>query len=357
MKRKLLLLLIFIIIVSCLHADNTNLLVRNLIPISGLDRGTIVLPYTEATQSTCINYEFVVEPTTVMTSYYDYMPGGYANYPIQKQMSNENGTCLTFHAMESPTSIRRQYWAYYDENGNFQGSGPISLYEEWQGYGDLVLHPASGKCITTWHEGDGCALCYNNIAPQPWSSVTIIQNPLPDIYLNPKLYTGPSPNGDDWIRIYHISQNGNQNNSGYACNDVRIIYMDIENTTYADLSQVLNLANWTTVTPTYSWRDKSCCIRSLSFATNDDYYNDGKVGMMGYCEWLEGDLGNMPVNPGFFFWESTDYGTTWDTANLHCHSQGQSTSLYQVENKPQFEFNGVIPEYLDVDVLGFHNTG
>ncbi|MCD6328877.1 MAG: T9SS type A sorting domain-containing protein [Candidatus Cloacimonetes bacterium] len=360
MLKKMSVLISFILFTSCLFAQELQQTTRGFIPVSGLDRGTIILPYTEATQSNWVDYEFVVEPTTIMTSYYDYMPGGYANYPIQKQIGNGNGTCLTFHATDAPSSMRRQYWAYFDEDGNPQGCSPISTYNEWQGYGDLVLHPATGKCITTWHENEGCALCYDDFSPQytpgAWSSVTIIPNPLPDEYLWPRLYTGPSPQGDDWIRIYHISQNGNPNTNGFACNDVRIMYMDIENTASADLSQILNLDNWTTITPMYTWRDKSCRVQSLCFAADDDYYNTGKVGMMGYCEWLEGDLGNMPVNPGIFFWESTDYGATWDPANLHCHSQGASTALYQVVNKPQFEFNGVVPDYLDVDVLGFHNT-
>ena len=360
MQKKCILLIFTFLLITCLSAGELQQPDRNYIPVSELERGTIILPYTEATHSDWIDYEFVVEPTTIMTSYYDYMPGGYSNYPIQKQIGNGNGTYLTFHAKESPTSMRRQYWAYYDENGVLQGCSPISTYNELQGYGDLVIHPATGKCITTWHENGGCALCYDDFSPQyspgAWSAVTIIPNPLPDVYVWPKLYTGPSPNGDDGIRLYHISHNGNQNASGYECDDVRIMYIDIENTITADLSQILDLNNWNTETPMNSWRDKSCCVRSLCFAT-DDYYYAGKVGMMGYCEWLEGDLGNMPVNPGIFFWESTDYGATWDPANLHCHSQGQSTALYQVENKPQFEFNGVVPDYLDVDVLGFHNTG
>jgi len=358
MSKKIITLSLFLLLAVCLFAQELQQTTRGFIPVSGLDRGTIILPYTDEVNSYCIDYEFVVEPTTVMTSYYDYIPGGYSNYPIQRQLENGSGTYLTFHATDSPTSTRRQYWAYYDENGNLLGCDKISTYNEQQGYGDLVLHPATGNCIATWHESSGCVICYDNYSllytPGAWSSVAIIPTPLPDEYLWPRLYTGPSPNGNDWIRIYHISQNMNLNSHGYPCDDVRIMYMDIENTITADLTQILNLDNWTTVTPMYSWREKSCQVKSLCFAV--DPINSGKVGLMGYCLWLEGDLGNMPVNPGLFLWESLDYGATWDYANLHSHSQGTNTALYQVENKPQFEFNGVVPDYLDVDILGFHNT-
>lgn len=359
MLKKISVLISFILFTSCLFAGELKQPDRDFIPVSGLNRGTIILPYTDEVSSYGIDYEFVVEPTTVMTSYYDYMPGGYSGFPIQRQLENGSGTYLTFHATDSPTSTRRQYWAYYDENGNLMGNDKISTYNEWQGYGDLVLHPAAGNCIASWHESSGCTICYDDYAlqniPGFWSSATFIPSPLPDEYLWPRLYTGPSPNGNDWIRIYQISQNANLNSHGYPCEDVRIMYIDIENTVTVDLTQILNLDNWTTVTPMYSWREKSCQVKSLCFAVDES--NPGKVGLMGYCRWLEGDMGNMPVNPGIFFWESTDYGATWDPANLHCHSQGQSPALYQVENKPQFEFNGVTPDYLDVDVLGFHNTG
>ena len=359
MSKNIITLSLFLLLAVCLFAQELQEPDRKLIPVSGLDRGTIILPYTDEVNSYCIDYEFVVEPTTVMTSYYDYMPGGYSGFPIQRQLENGSGTYLTFHATDSPTSTRRQYWAYYDENGNLLGNDKISTYNELQGFGDLVLHPAAGNCLASLHENSGCTICYDDYAfqniPDFWSSVTFIPSPLPDEYLWPRLYTGPSPNGNDWIRIYHISQNMNLNSHGYPCDDVRIMYMDIENTITADLTQILNLDNWTTVTPMYSWREKSCQVKSLCFAV--DLMYPGKVGLMGYCLWLEGDLGNMPINPGLFLWESLDYGATWDYANLHCHSQGTSTALYQVENKPQFEFNGVVPDYLDVDIIGFHNTG
>ncbi|MBC8526086.1 MAG: hypothetical protein H8D22_04320, partial [Candidatus Cloacimonetes bacterium] len=358
MSKKIITLSLFLLLSVCLFAQELQQPTRGFIPISGLDRGTIILPYTDEVSSYGIDYEFVVEPTTIMTSYYDYMPGGYLGFPIQRQLENGTGTYLTFHAKDSPTSTRRQYWAYYDENGNPLGNGKISTYNELQGFGDLVLHPATGNCVASWHENSGCTICYDDYAlqniPGFWSSVTFIPSPLPDEYLWPRLYTGPSPNGNDWIRIYHISQNINPNSHGYPCEDVRIMYTDIENTITADLTQLLDLYYWDIVYIMHDWREKSCQVRSLCFAVDES--NPGKVGLMGYCRWLEGDMGNMPVNPGLFLWESNDYGATWDYTDLHSHSQGTNTALYQVENKPQFEFNGVVPDYLDVDFLGFHNT-
>ncbi len=363
MTKKIISFVALLFITSCLFAQKIHDSQRDFIPISGLERGTIILPYTDAVFTGAIDYEFVVEPATVMTSYYDYILGGFSGFPIEKQIFNGNGTYLTFCARETPDASRHQYYAYFNESGNLVDYGPISIYDALQGFGDIVLHPATGNCIASWHEvftGEytACTLAYDdynlNGLPGFWSTVTTINPTLPDEYIWPRLYIGTSPEGDDWVRIYHISQNSALDPYGNPCEDVRIMYMDIENTLTADLTQILDTSNWTTVTPMYYWRDKSCRPISLSFAV-DKYYS-GKVGLIGYCVWNEGDLGNMPTNPGIFVWESFDYGETWDTANLHSHSQTSSTTLYQVENKPQFQFDGVTPDELDVEVFGFNNS-
>ncbi len=333
---------------------------KNLIPVSGLDRGTIILPYTEGVDN--IEYEFTKEPTPIMTSYYDYMPGGLNGY-VEKQTDNGSGAYFIFHGQEYDFANRLQYWTYINENGSIDGPWKIKDFDLWpQGYGTCTIHPATGNCIASWHENEwssnyGCTICYDDYAllqiPGFWSATNFIPSPLPDEYIWPQLYAGPSPNGDDWIRIYHISQNFTPDPYGHSCKDPRILYIDIENSIYADLTQLLNLNNWTSVTPMYYWREKSCNPRSLSFAIN--YNNPGRVSLIGYCVWNEGDLGDMPVNPGLFVWESMDYGTNWWIENIYSHNQGQGTAFYQVDNLPQFEFNGTIPNCLDVDIK-YYNT-
>ncbi|MBC8527467.1 MAG: hypothetical protein H8D22_11560, partial [Candidatus Cloacimonetes bacterium] len=65
------------------------------------------------------DYEFVKNPETIMTSYYDYMPGSYASFPIRYQADNGYyGHYLTWFARPSDTANRRQYWAYYDADEN-----------------------------------------------------------------------------------------------------------------------------------------------------------------------------------------------------------------------------------------------
>ncbi len=303
-------------------------------------------------------YEFLTNPTTIMTSYYDYLPGGLNTFPIAHQTENGDGTYLTFMARENTTTNRRQYYGYLNQDGTISDYGTITWQDYVQGYGDVNVHPATGDGIATWHETITESVCaiawydYGLIIP-PWGwMIGYIHSTPPDEYLWPQIHKGPSPLGDDWIRFYHISKNAAMDPFGHPCEDMRILYIDIENTPTADLTQILNQANWTAVYPLYSWRDVSC-RPSASFAI--DYVNPGHVAIIGMAQWLEGNMSNMPVEEGAFVWESFDFGETWDTSNLH--DDGPGFAFYEVDNLPQFELpNGDIPDKLYTRPGGYHST-
>jgi hypothetical protein len=300
-------------------------------------------------------YQFLTYPTTIMTSYYDYMPGGLNTYPIAPQTEFGDGTYLTFMAQETFDSNRLQYGALLNANGTVHSYGPFSPPNHYQGFGDINLHPTSGRPIVTWHEFDleaVCVITYNNPqAIEPWPK-GIFYSTFPDEYIWTQIHRGPSPLGDDWIRYYHVSYNAAHDNFDHPCEDMRILYIDIENVQTVDLDLLLNQANWTEVCPLYSWRDVSC-RPSASFAV--DYVNPGHVAIIGLAAWLEGDLGNMPVQEGAFVWESFDYGETWDTTNLH--DDGPGSAFYEVDNLPQFELpGGDIPDKLYTRAGGYKST-
>lgn len=183
--------------------------------------------------------------------------------------------------------------------------------------------------------------------------MTYLPPNLPDEYNWPYFYVGPSPEGNDWLRLYQISKNYTNDAWGNACEDMRIMYIDIENSISADLSIILDMDNWTTQLPMYYWRYKSCRPYSQAFAI--DYANPGRVAIIGYAVWLEGDLGDMPVDEGFFVWESHNYGSSWDLSDIH--SDGPGENIYVVENIPQFEDNsGNILDEVEVQLAGCHNT-
>lgn len=367
MRNKKFLLSIFLLFVYQIFIVNSTIANgRDIIPVSGLEKGTIIKPYQEEMTQVGFEYEFLVDPTTIMQTYLDSLPAGATKYPIKRQLENGTGTYISFLGNQSLAEIPKQHAAYFDENGNLIDLNTFPSNNSYHGSGDIILHQTSGNCIASWSEtesgGSGeCTICFDNfaaqMAPGNWSSISNLNSVASDEYSSPRLYTGQSPLGYDWIRIYHISQNITPNAEGHVCNDVRIMYIDVENTETVDLTQLLNSGNWNSVYPMQQWREKSCALKTVNFLIDEDYwYNDGCVGFMGFTQWLEGDLGNMPANPGVFFWVSEDYGETWDYANLNCQSQDTSEVLYQVENIPEFEFDGVVPDYLDVEFMGLNNS-
>ncbi len=305
-------------------------------------------------------YEFMKEPTTIMTSHYDYMPGSYESHPIRIQTENGDGQYLTFFGQPSKTATRRQYWAYVDSEGNIQ-SDTITSYSNRQGYGGISVHPATGNCIASWHEdddGDGkyeTAITFDDYdsgeTPGSWKSPLIVPNDGINEYIWPYIYVGPSPLGVGYVRIYQIAKNF-ENIAAGPCEDVQIMHTDVENVNGADMTGLLDLANWDAVNVFTDWRDKSC-RPFKSFAI--DYNNPGKVAFIGTATWMEGDLGNMPVDEGLFVWESYDYGETWDYANLR--SDGPTDYLYLVDNIPRFEDNeDNVLDNIEVFISGEHGT-
>ena len=306
------------------------------------------------------DYDFIVYPNDIMTSYYDYMPGSYCSYPIDAQTGNGSGTYLGFFGRATTTANRRQYYAYYGNGNTPEAWGTISTYDYYQGYGSIVVHPASGNCFATWHEDFGTdpklPFTYDDYAllniPGFWSTSVIFNNTPPDQYCWPYLYKGTSPMGDNYIRIYLLSNNAADDPFGNPCEDVRILYADIENTLYADFSTIMNTANWNQTTVFTSWRDKDC-RPFQSFAVDPTI--PGHVAFIGCAAWLSGDLEDMPVDEGAFVWESFDYGETWSTDNLH--SDGPTDYFYTVANLPQFtNQSGTILPNLEVGATAYHST-
>ena len=309
-------------------------------------------------------YEFIKLPTSIMTSYYDYMPGSYEGFPLQMQTDWGGGYYLTFFGQASTISTRRQYWAYLDSTFSLIDWGTISTNDIWQGYGGIGIHPATGDCIASWHEADpvlgyGTTISFDDFdlieIPGFWSFYLFIPPEAPEVneYIWPYINIGPSPLGDGYVRVYQSANNYSHNTFGHPCEDKRIMYTDVENYNGASLLGLLDIANWDTVTVMTDWRDYDCRPQSQTFAI--DPTTPGKIAIIGYNSWLSGDLGDMPVDEGVYVWESYDYGETWDYANLH--TDGPTEYIYIVDNIPGFTDNQQnIIDSIEVDVAGWHNT-
>jgi hypothetical protein len=304
-------------------------------------------------------YEFLKEPVAVFTSYYDYQPGSYCGFPIDKQTQNGDGVYFTFQGQATAKGTRFQYYAYVNSSYNIKSDG---IYiNTRQGFGTLAIHPATGNAIASWHEDpDGDAAMNNAITYDDfdaaetagsWKTPKYFDNAASEDYIWPYIYIGPSPEGEGHVRVYIIQSNSINNDAALPCEDVFIYYIDIENTNGIDMKNILNTGNWNSVNVFGDWREKS--IRPFqSFAV--DQTTPGKVAFIGNAVWLEGDLGDMPVTQGAFVWESLDYGETWSYTNLH--TDGPASYLYMVDNVINADFDGTIPEQLSVGIAGEHST-
>jgi hypothetical protein len=354
------------VVVSTKEIKNEENIIPDFVKPSGKEKipvnidfaKTNLIPAYESLSRGSPNYEFIKEPKPIMCTFYDYMPGSYASHPIRIQTEHGDGHYLTFFAQASKSGTRRQYWAYADSSSNIQDWGVITSYETRQGYGSIGIHPATGNCIASWHENqDGdlyeTALTFDDFdlseTPGLWQDpLTIPAGPGDLEYIWPYIYVGPSPSGQNSVRIYQVTNDYTNLPSGNPCEDVRIKYIDVQNVNGINLDSILNNGNWETKTVFTSWRDKEC-RPFQAFAI--DYNNPGKVAFIGYCSWLAGDLGDMPVDEGAFVWESLDYGESWLTSNLH--SDGPGSPIYYVQNPGHFP---EAPDELEVSFGGGHNT-
>lgn len=361
------------------------LMIASVIPISGLagqttDKTTNDLQQPSGTESTPIaiqnlqyttttsghqtrgnypvpEYNFSKLPTTIVHSWYDYQISNYNSYPIQRQTQNGNGEYAIFHIRPTSATLRKVCYAYINNTLGIQSFGQIIPSDPLsQGFPGVAIHPTTGDPIVSWHEDtDGdtlleTAMTYDNFdgtdTPNHWATPGVFDDNSPNVFIWPYMYVGPSPfNG--YVRVYQIAENNAYIPSTTSpCEDIRLYYTDVVNVNGADLSSITSTASWTMVRVLQSFRNAS--VRPFdTFAI--DYNHPGKVALIGDAVYLP-TVTNPPVDEGAFVWESTDYGQTWPTSNLH--SDGPGAQLYQVNN-PGFS---EAPAVLNVTVSGDHNT-
>ena len=308
------------------------------------------------------DWNLFVEPTVLLTTYYNYLPGNYCSYPIRIQHGDGpqegGGKYLIFHARPTQTDNRRVYWAYVQSNDiTINGPGTVTGYDNWQGYaGVSIIHNFSDNPVVCWHEDyDGdtyyeTPVTYDDYdllaTPGFWQDVYSIDNPNApyDEYIWPYVYSGPSPLGDDYTRIYILRSNYALNSFAHPCENVEIRYKDIQS------ANEINTAGWDNLVdpPMFTdWREYD--IRPFQSFTIDQN-TPGRLAFVGYAVYLtpEAVPTPPPVEEGLFIYESLDYGETWTLYELGFPPK--------IENIPNFEFNGYCPDSLDVGCIGYHNS-
>ena len=223
------------------------------------------------------DYEFIVAPTELMLTYYDFFPGSYNSIPIRIQPEisqpfglTAGGVYIVFQAQETATAERKVYYSYLDSEGNLISTDLISTNDVRQGYPGVDIDPISCDPLASWHamaEPNGSFDCLLSAdlfhvygSPGNWTDeFSVIDNPIgvDDEFIFPAVHiSGFSPLGGDYRRVYVTA------NNYMPCHNVIIAYADILSSDLWDLS----LAEWNyrTIEQMNAWNDiiafKSCAV-------------------------------------------------------------------------------------------------
>ncbi|MDD2332450.1 MAG: FlgD immunoglobulin-like domain containing protein [Candidatus Cloacimonetes bacterium] len=145
MKKILLVVLTLSLMIGIMYA-------KPMVP--GPQKGTLPSPQgIRMPQSREVpQWSFTIQPTALMTSYWDYMVGSYNGLPLFSVPDNVGGGYfLTYTGSRTPTGQRRVYYAYIDNAGVIQANNELTNVVNREGYSSMAIDPVSGKPIYAWH--------------------------------------------------------------------------------------------------------------------------------------------------------------------------------------------------------------
>ncbi|MCD4829372.1 MAG: T9SS type A sorting domain-containing protein [Candidatus Cloacimonetes bacterium] len=99
------------------------------------------------------DWSFGVNPLPVMESWYDFMPGGYNQLPVQIQaasVAGDNGVYIVCHAQLTVTSVRNIYLAYVWPNGDVEVFF-AGMEDTRGGYPAMDIDPVTQDPLFVWH--------------------------------------------------------------------------------------------------------------------------------------------------------------------------------------------------------------
>jgi hypothetical protein len=244
-------------------------------------------------------FEFITTPTSIITSYFDYMPGSYNSFPLRVQ-GDGDGYYVVFHGRETAASNRRIYYAYIDGTGNVLNVGNISSDDIYEGYCGIDIDPVTMDPITSWHQNyTGGPIAHKDVSsydlyhlgsPGLWKTpFTIIDETIntpfaDDDFIWPYIHIGPSPEADK-RRVYVVCNNYiSHQPSGNPSENVLIGYADFNQ---EDFNAQLEFNwTWTTIPELDNWNQgiPEETRPNQAFAVSDD----GQVCWIGYTSAPEG---------------------------------------------------------------------
>jgi hypothetical protein len=202
-------------------------------------------------------WDFITTPIGLITTYYDYSPGGYSALPmhVQQIAGYEGNVYLALTAKETTASTRRVYLVHFDAQGVPNTPTYISDHTWAEGFVGMDLDPVTGDPMCSWHSdwvysgdsGDGVydvLFGYDAFHTMPGPGMTSSSFPLfdhdvlfengvipyqDDEFIWPNTYVGPSPI-DGKRRVYVVANNANADHdpSGNPAENILLAYTDFD---------------------------------------------------------------------------------------------------------------------------------
>ena len=247
-------------------------------------------------------WEFVIDPQSIISNYYDYMPGSYNSTPMRVQpdisypsLFPANGKYIIFHVRETAASTRRMHFSYIDSDGNVANMSTIGTVDIHEGYPGIDIDPVTCDPFVSWHAdvdpvsaGLECVLNYDLFHLSGTSGLwrapfVIIDDNTPsanaphDHFAWPYVFIGPSPDPDK-RRVYVVANNVAVSPTGLPSENVLIAYADFD---VVDLNAQSEL-DWSyrTIQVLDDWHNEDPeWIRPAQACAVSD---DGKIALMGY---------------------------------------------------------------------------
>jgi len=189
-------------------------------------------------------------PSDLLTSWYDYMIGGYNSIPLYLLPDSDGGGYMgTFHGKRTQSGLRRVFYTHIGSTGSIINMNEITNAQIAEGYPGMDFDPVAGKPIYAWHAAvdadtpqevqyasDAFLMGISGLLTDP---VLLINNPTNytntagTVFTNgefiwPTVCTGPSPTAG-MRRVYVLTRNTVYTTTG-PCENAYIAYADFNAT-------------------------------------------------------------------------------------------------------------------------------
>ncbi len=252
-------------------------------------------------------FSIAIPPTSLIYTNDDYSPYGFNTLPMQWQF-NTDGMYLIYQVQETLQTTSRKVFYSYFQNGVSTNQGRITTDNLKQGYPTISINPLNDDPFVAWH-GDLAAgsmldvglkydLFDQLLTPNLWSDTQVVLNNGngPAQYLWPNVFSGPSPLGANYQRIYVYAHS--QATSPSYITDMKLAWCDVNQ---EDMNQNQPFI-WTvrTIPQFDEWASSGYCTPRYAFFVGES----GEVGIMGF---LNLNVVNIEA-PDYFVLLNENYG-------------------------------------------------